>query len=498
MNRRRVRVRARHLALLVPLVATGCANLAPPYHPPAMTIPLAYKETGPWQPATPYDYLQRGPWWRMYDDAALDRLEGALLAANPTLKAAVANFDVARAVAAEARAGLFPAAFLGGTATGFGPTMSTRTTRIPFETNYFGFNTANGSVEYELDLWSRIRNTVVSAKAEAQSTAADLASVQLALEADLASTYFSLRGLDAESRMLANTVAAYTRAYQIVNNRFLGKIASGLDLSRAATQLDAAKAAEQDVIAQRALLQHAIASLIGQPASLVTIAPAIEKMRIPRIPTGLPSALLQRRPDIAAAEREVAAANARIGAARAAFYPDVQLGLAGGVENTGWLWLAGAPYSFFALGPRLIAPVFEGGLLRARLAEAWAQDRQLSEQYRAVVLAAFQQVEDSLSLLNNLARETAAADAAVTDATRTLKMAMALYINGAVNYLEVAVAQEQLLAQQVAAITLGARRQLASVELIRALGGGWSERDLPSGKALFLYVKDPRSSPARR
>ena len=212
---------------------------------------------------------------------------------------------------------------------------------------------------------------------------------------------------------------------------------------------------------------------------------------IPRIPTGVPSVLLQRRPDIASAERQVAAANAQIGVARAAFYPDLTLGLTGGVENTGWLWLAATPFSYWSIGPKLVAPLFEGGLLRAQLAQAYAQMRQVSEQYRSVVLAAFQQVEDELSLLNNLGRDSGLAQAAVADATRTLNMSLSMYMDGAVNYLEVAVAQEQLLGQQVSAIALETRRQLASVQLIRALGGGWSADELPTGKSLFLYVNDP-------
>jgi NodT family efflux transporter outer membrane factor (OMF) lipoprotein len=473
----------------------AACDLAPKYKPPVAAIPVAFKETGPWQPAMPLDSLPRGPWWRMYGDPELDRLETALLAANPDLKAAVANYDIARAVAAQTRAGLFPAVFAGAFITGNGSPISSRAYRATIVANYFGFNTANAEIQYDVDVWNRIRNQVASGKALAQASAADLATVQLSLETALATAYVNLRGLDIEAKMLADTVAAYGKALQIVRNRFAGQIASGLDVSRAETQLEAARAAQQDVVAQRALYEHAIARLIGRPASDVSIPPAVVNLPVPRIPTGVPSLLLQRRPDIAAAERQVAAANAQIGAARAAFYPDLTLGLTGGVENTGWLWLAGAPFTYWAFGPKLVAPLFEGGLLRAQLAEAYAQMRQTSEQYRSVVLAAFQQVEDALSLLNNLGRETAAATAAVRDASRTLDMSMAMYMNGAVNYLEVAVAQEQLLAQQVAAITLQARRQLASVQLIRALGGGWSREELPTGRSLFLYVNDRRTGP---
>lgn len=485
--------RLRYLALLVVLAVAAC-DFAPKYKVPVTAIPVAYKETGPWQPATPADTLPRGPWWRMYGDAELDRLEVELVAANPDLAAAVAHFDVARAAAAEIRSGLFPSLVLGAIATGTGGPITSRSLRGPTQSDFFGFNTINAQAQYEVDVWNRIHNQVAAGKALAQASAADLANVQLSLEVELATAYFDLRGLDAEAKLLADTVVAYRKALQIVQNRFAGQIASGLDLSRASTQLEAARAAEQDVIAQRALYEHAIASLAGRPASDFSIPPAVPTVRIPQIPTGVPSVLLQRRPDIASAEREVAAANAQIGVARAAFYPNLTLGLLGGVQNTGWLWLLGSPFTYWSLGPQLIAPLFQGGLLRAQLAHAYAQMRQVTEQYRSVVLAAFQQVEDDLSLLNNLGRESVPAQAAVADAARTFNMSMAMYMDGAVNYLEVAVAQEQLLSQQVAAITLQTRRQLASVQLIRALGGGWSMGNLPAGKSLFLYANDPSSS----
>lgn len=498
MRRVRASLLTRSLTPLAILVAA--CDLAPKYKPPVAAVPVAFKETGPWQPATPLDALPRGPWWRMYRDPELDRLEAGLLAANPDLAAAAAHYDIARAVAAQTRAGLFPAVFAGAFITGTGSPISSKSVRATIVSNYFGFNTANAEIQYDVDIWDRIRNQVVTGKALAQASAADLATVQLSLETALATAYINLRGLDAEAKLLADTVVAYRKALQIVQNRFAGQIASGLDVSRAETQLEAARAAEQDIIAQRALYEHAIASLIGRPASEFSIPPAAVNLPIPRIPTGVPSLLLQRRPDIASAERQVAAANAQIGVARAAFYPDLSLGLTGGVENTGWLWLAATPFTYWSIGPKLIAPLFQGGLLRAQLAQAYAQLRQTSEQYRSVVLTAFEQVEDALSLLNNLGSESAAAAAAAADAARTLDMSLALYMNGAVNYLEVAVAQEQLLSQQVAAITLRARRQLASVQLIRALGGGWSSGELPTGRSLFLYVDDRRSvaDPPRR
>ena len=480
---------AGRLALFLLFAPAGC-DLAPKYETPVTTIPAAYRETGPWQPATPADTLPRGPWWRMYRDPELDRLEIALVAANPDLAVAAAHYDIARAAAAQTRAGLFPTVFAGAFALGTGHPISSESYRATLTANYFGYNTVNAEIQYDVDLWDQIHNQVAAGKASAQATAADLANAQLSLEVALATAYLNLRGLDAEAKVLANTVTTYGKALQIVRNRFVGLIGSGLDVSRASTEFESASATQQDVVAQRALYEHAIASLIGRPASDFSITPAVFNIPIPYIPTGMPSLLLQRRPDIATAERQVAAANAQIGVARAAFYPDLTLGLTGGVENTGWLWLAATPFSYWSIGPKLIAPLFEGGLRHAQLAEAEAQVRQASEQYRSVVLTAFQQVEDALSLLNNLGRESTAAQAAVTDATHTLDMSMALYMDGAVNYLEVAVAQEKLLTQQVAAITLETRRQLASVQLIRALGGGWSVEELPTGRSLFLYTND--------
>jgi NodT family efflux transporter outer membrane factor (OMF) lipoprotein len=481
---------AGHLALVLLSASAGC-DLAPKYEPPVTAIPEAYKETGPWQPATPADTLPRGPWWRMYQDPQLDRLETSLVAANPDLAAAAAHYDIARAAAAQTRAGLFPTVFAGAFALGTGHPISSQSYRTVITGNYFGYNTANAEVQYDVDLWDQIHNQVAAGKASAQATAADLVNAQLSLQVALATAYINLRGLDEEAKVLADTVATYGKALQIVRNRFAGLIGSGLDVSRASTEFESARATQQDVVAQRALYEHAIASLIGRPASDFSIAPAVFNIPIPSIPTGVPSVLLQRRPDIASAERQVAAANAQIGVARAAFYPDLTLGLTGGVENTGWLWLAATPFSYWSIGPKLIAPLFEGGLRHAQLAGAEAQLRQTSEQYRSVVLTAFQQVEDALSLLNNLGQESTAAQAAVTDATHTLDMSMALYMDGAVNYLEVAVAQEQLLTQQVTAISLQTRRQLTSVQLIRALGGGWSVEELPTGRSLFLYTNDP-------
>jgi NodT family efflux transporter outer membrane factor (OMF) lipoprotein len=471
--------RRAHRAALAGLLLVASCDLAPTYHPPLVATPVAYKSVGPWQPATPSDTLPRGPWWRVYRDPTLDRLEPQVEAANPDLAAAVANYDAARAFAAEVNASLFPFVTLGGDASR-NRQSARRPLRSPNQPNYYGANTIDGEVNWEVDLWDRIRNEIRAGNLTAQAAAADLASVQLSLQAELADDYMVLRGFDAEIKLLADTTTAYGKGVTITNNRYLGKIASGLDVARAQTELAAARAIETETIAQRALMEHAIASLVGRPASTFTIPQSVTALRVPRVPTGMPAALLQRRPDIAAAERRVAVQNALIGVARAAFFPDISLNLIAGFQNTGGASLISLPLAFWSVGPQLVMPLFEGGLRRAAEARAYADWRLASDDYRAIVLTAFQQVEDDLSLLNNLGLESRQEAEAVAAANRTLALSNALYQDGAVNYLEVVVAEAQDLDAQRTALGLETRRLEASVQLIRALGGGWTTRQLPT------------------
>jgi NodT family efflux transporter outer membrane factor (OMF) lipoprotein len=333
---------------------------------------------------------------------------------------------------------------------------------------------------YDLDLWGRLRNTVEAQKAAAQASAADLATMQLSMHAELANDYMVLRGLDAQANLLTQTVGAYERALRITQTRYSGQIASGIDVARAQNQLEAAQAQESDVAAQRALYEHAIASLIGQSASAFSIPVRVDQVAVPRIPTGVPSILLQRRPDIASAERRVAEANALVGVARAAYFPDISLSALFGFQNTGQAALLSAPYAFWTLGPQFILPLFQGGLRQAQEAAANASLRAAGEAYRAVVLSAFQQVEDNLSNLRLLNRELQQQNAAVQSAQRVEQMAMSLCQNGATSFLDVVVAQTALLQAQQTALGLQTRELQASVQLVRALGGGWSTRDLPS------------------
>ncbi len=471
-------MRMLHLSLLAMTALTGC-SLAPDYKPPSMLTPVAYKEAGPWQPAKPSDDLPRSDWWRDYRDETLDRLEGQIDSANPDLAARIARYDQARAYTAEASASFLPAVGLDGSATQ-NRQSDKRPLRSPNQPSQYGANTIDLQANYELDFWGRIRNTVAAGEATAQARAADVETVRLSLHAELASDYVTLRGLDSELKLLSDTENAYLRAQTLTHDRYEGKIASGIDVSRSQSQLEAARALESDVRAERALVEHAIASLVGQPASSFSIAPAVIDLPLPQVPPGLPSTLLQRRPDIAAAERRVAAANATIGVARAAFYPSITLNLLGGFQDTGGgAGLLAAPFSFWSVGPGLALPLFEGGLRHAAEAQAYAALDEASGQYRSTVLAAFQEVEDNLALLHHLGVEAQDESQAVAAAEHTASLALILYQNGASNYLDVVVAQTEALQAERTLIDLNTRRLQADIHLVRATGGGWSAADLP-------------------
>jgi NodT family efflux transporter outer membrane factor (OMF) lipoprotein len=452
----------------------GACSLAPPLKTPVVPTGDAYKELGPWTQAQPADRLPRDSWWTFYDNAELDELEKQLIAANPTLAAAFANYAEARALADQARAGLYPTLGLNASAERNRESINAPL-RGPTTPTYYNANTLGGSVSYELDLWGQIRNEVAAAKASAAASAADLENARLSLIAQLVDDYIQLRSLDRDSAILEQTVEAYTRALELTEQRHGAGIAPGLDVSQAQTQLDAAHSQAAQTLAQRALMEHAIAALLGVSASTFSIKPQIVDITLPQTPSGVPATLLQRRPDIAAAQRRMMAANANIGVARAAYFPTITLGAQGGFQSTGYSnWLS-APSSFWAIGPNALLSVFDGGLRRAQVAQARAEFDASAAFYRGTVVTAFQQVEDSLATLNHYHDAAAEEKAAVDAAQRSLDFALALYKQGATDYLTVVTSQTALLQTQLQALNLETLRLTASVDLILALGGGWED-----------------------
>jgi NodT family efflux transporter outer membrane factor (OMF) lipoprotein len=464
-------------AAALTLLLDAC-SLAPPLKTPVVPTGDAYKELGPWTQAQPADRLPRDSWWTLYDNQELDDLEKGLIAGNPTLAAALANYAQARALTDQARAGLFPTLGLNASTERAresvnAPLISNTTPR------YYDDNVLGGSVSYELDLWGQIRNEVAEAKANAAASAADLENARLSLIAQLVNDYIQLRSLDRDSNILDETVEAYTRALQLTEQRHGAGIAPGLDVSQAQTQLDSARSQAAQTLAQRALMEHAIAALLGVSASTFSIQPQIVDVTLPQIPSGVPATLLQRRPDIAAAQRRMMAANANIGVARAAYFPSITLGAQSGLQSTGYSnWLS-APSSFWAIGPNALLSVFDGGLRRAQVAQARADFDASAAFYRGTVVTAFQQVEDSLATLNHYHDAAAEEKAAVDAAQRTLDFAMALYKQGATDYLTVVTSQTALLQTQLQALSLDTMRLNASVNLILALGGGWEDTARP-------------------
>jgi NodT family efflux transporter outer membrane factor (OMF) lipoprotein len=453
------------------LLLSAC-SLAPPLKTPEIPTVTAYKELGPWTTAQPADRLPRDSWWTLYDSAELDELQKRLIVGNPTLAVALANYAQARALSDQARAGLFPSLGVGASVERNRESVNAPL-RAPTAPTDYNNNSLSGSVSYELDLWGQIRNEVAAGQANAAASAADLENARLSLIAQLVDDYIQLRSLDRDSAILDATVNAYSRALRLTEQRHDAGIAPGLDVSQAQTQLDAARSEVAQTLAQRALMEHAIAALLGEPASNFSIKPEIVAITLPQIPTGVPTTLLERRPDIAAAQRRMVAANANIGVARAAYFPTLTLGAQGGFQSTGFSNWLGVPSSFWAIGPNALLSVFDGGLRRAQVAQARAEFDASAANYRGVAIGAFQEVEDSLATLNHYHDAALEEKAAVDAAQRTLDFSMALYVKGAVDYLIVVTSQTAVLQTQLEALTLDTLQLRASVDLIRALGGGW-------------------------
>jgi NodT family efflux transporter outer membrane factor (OMF) lipoprotein len=465
-------------AVLAGCLLLAACNLAPDYKVPLSPQPAAFKETGPWVQSTPVSELPRQAWWKLYGDPTLSGLEDRIEGANPTLAQALARYDAAQGYLEQAQSSLLPTLTIGGHANA-DKQSANRPLRSPSQPTYYGDNMAAAGVSWDIDLWGRVRNEVAAGKAEAQASFADLAGVRLSLQAELADNYLQMRGLDDEARLLQDAITIYGKALTLTNERHDKGIASGLDVGRAQAQFSDAQAQLSDVLARRALLEHAIASLVGEAASSFAIAPAIADLKIPNVPAGIPSTLLQRRPDIASAEREVAATNAEIGVARAAFYPDISLSALAGFQNTGSDALFAAPNAFWALGPSVAMTLFDNGQHEGQLAVAKAANANAAAAYRGTVLKAIQEVEDNLVVLNRLAEAANERATSVQAATHTQDLALALYRNGALSFLDVVVSQTTALQAEQDALQIQTRRFQASVALIRALGGGWSAAQVP-------------------
>jgi outer membrane protein, multidrug efflux system len=463
-----------NLALTVGIAGllAGC-TVGPKYHPAAVPAPPAYKTQGPWREAAPKDALPKGAWWQVYRDAELNGYEQQLLDSNPSLQAAVDEVNQARALARVTSAGYFPVANVnpGASRTRYAADRPQVTAPYtPLTQNLFQVPFL---LSYEPDLFGAVRRSLEASNASLQSTAANLYNVRLVLTAELAADYFSLRELDAESQVVAESIDIQKKGLQLVEERHAGGVASGLDLAQQQTLLDSTVTQLYLLQQQRAQYEHAIAVLTGNAASTFSIPVRPLNTEPPAVPLGVPSDLLERRPDIAGAERQMAYENAQVGVAKSAFYPQLTISGAGGFESTSLSNLITAPNAIWSLGANLLEPVFEGGRNRANLAATKAAYDTTVENYRQSVLTAFQQVEDGLSGLNELSQASASQSAAVKDSQQYLELANNRYTGGLTNYLDVITAQSALLSNERTAAQILGQQMVTSVYLVKALGGGW-------------------------
>ena len=455
---------------------TAC-SFAPTYTTPPSSPPPpgSFQEDGDWKVAQPMDAESRGAWWMVFHDAELDDLESRVAAANQNLKAAVARLAQARAETRIQRASLFPALNLGSNATRNRASVNSPTFPRGLTNPTYGNFDLEADLSYEIDVWGRVRNTVNAAKASQQASAADLATLDLSLHAELATNYFALRGADEQQVLLDQTVTQYTKSLQLTQNLYNGGGAALADVEQAKAQLATARTQAADTHLQRAQLQHAIAVLLGENPSVFHLdpLPLTPDMSVPVVDPGLPSALLERRPDVAAAERRVAAANFDIGVARAAYFPQFSLSADFGYDSTrSSNWLT-APSRTWSAGPTGLLTVFDAGRHRAQSAQAHAVfDEQVAD-YRNVVLTAYQEVEDNLAALRQLQAESASEAAAVDATGKALQQSQYRYKAGLVTYLEVATNENANLQAQLSNVNIQVRRLDASVLLVKALGGGW-------------------------
>ena len=484
------------------IAASGCI-VGPKYVRPLVQDPPAYKElggdlpAGAWKPAQPNDAAARGQWWTIFNDPTLNALEEQLNTGNQSIAAAMSSFMAARALTRQARAQLFPTvttnpnivATRQPSFAGASPSSSSTAASSGSQSSASTSIGASGTLwEYVLpfdaswapDLWGRLNNTVRANAYAAQASAADLANVRLTLQAELAVDYYELRSQDALKRLFDETVAAYRDSLDIARVQLQAGIVSDEAVAQAETQLRVTEAQDTNLEIARAQFEHAIAMLLGQPASTFSLPAEDSVVTLPAIPVALPAQLLERRPDVASAERRMAQANAQIGIATAAFFPNVTLAAGTGFQSTSFLdWLTW-PSRFWSVGPALAQTLFDAGLRRATVEQYQASFNQAVANYRGTVLTAFQQVEDNLAALRILAREIQQQDTAVESAARNLRIATARYRAGIDPYLNVITAQTTLLSNQQVAVSLRRQQMAASVQLVEALGGSWNVSDMPS------------------
>ena len=468
----------RVLIAIAALQLTGCV-VGPKYHAPAIQAPAAYKEVGDWKPAQPNDQNLGGTWWTIFQDPQLDALEQEINVGNQNLKAADAQYRQARATLRYYRADYYPTV-----TAGFSATRTRTSANRPPPNSIFNGITYNDfvlpfDVSYQADVWGRVRRNVESYREQAQASAADLATVNLSLHADLAVDYFQARSLDAEEQLLNSTVQQYEQALELTENRFQGGIASEVEVQQAKTILQTTRAAAIDVSVLRAQYEHAVAILIGKPPEEFSLPPLPLTAPPPHVPISVPSELLERRPDIAAAERRVASANAQIGVAKAAYYPLINLSASGGFESSIITTLVNGPSGLWSIGLSAVGTVFDVGRRRSLNDQARAAYDYQVAAYRENVLTGFQQVEDNLAAVRILENEAKVQDEAVAAAQRSLELSTTRYKGGVTSYLEVITAQNAALADEVTAVNILGRRMASTVLLIQALGGGWDRSSLP-------------------
>ena len=469
-------------ALLSVCLLSAC-TVGPDYVKPAMDVPAAFKEQQGWKVAQPKDELPRGKWWEIFGDSTLNQLIEQVEVSNQNLRIVEAQYRQAQALAQQAGAAYYPAVTGGVSATRSRAGNTNGTTGVSSSNINTTYN-LNAGVSWEADLWGSIRRSVEAGSASAEASAADIEAAKLSAQAELAQDYFLLRIADARKVLLDDTVAAYEKSLQLTQNQYNVGVAARADVVTADTQLKSAKAQAADVGVQRAQLEHAIAILIGKTPAEFSMAPLSSKFELlpPQIPLGMPSQLLERRPDIAAAERRAASANAKIGVAEAAFYPDLTLSAEAGFKSTSFAkWLT-FPARFWTLGPALAQTIFDGGLRKAQTAQAVAVYDQSVATYRQTVLGGFQEVEDNLAALRILEQEAALQDEAVKSARESVQITTNQYKAGIVNFLNVVNVETIALDNQRTALTIQSNRLSASVLLIKALGGGWKASDLHSSK----------------